>query len=128
TTMRNKHVDVNGSRMQFHFCGKSHRWHEVDIHDRRLAKIVGHCQDLPGQELFQFVDEGGERRDVRSEDVNEYLREISGQEFTAKDFLTWAGTVLMATALKEFEEFETKAQAKKNIVAAIESVAEKLGN
>lgn len=128
TTMRNKHVDVRGATLRFHFRGKSGKWHNVDIRDRRIAKIVERCQDLPGQELFQFVDDDGERRDVRSEDVNEYLREVSGEDFTAKDFRTWAGTVLAAMALREFEKFDTKAQAKKNVVAAIESVAEKLGN
>lgn len=128
TTMRNKHVDVNGSALRFHFRGKSGKWHDVDIRDRHIAKIVERCQDLPGQELFQFMDDDGERRDVRSEDVNEYLREISGQDFTAKDFRTWAGTVLAAMALREFAKFDTKVQAKKNVVAAIESVAEKLGN
>jgi DNA topoisomerase-1 len=128
TTMRNKHVDVRGANLRFHFRGKAGKWHDVDIHDRHIAKIVERCQDLPGQELFQFVEDDGSRRDVRSEDVNEYLREISGQDFTAKDFRTWAGTVLAAMALREFETFETKAQAKKNIVAAIESVAKKLGN
>lgn len=128
TTMRNKHVDVNGSTLRFHFRGKSGKWHNVDIRDRHIAKIVERCQDLPGQELFQFVDDDGERRDVRSEDVNEYLREISDRDFTAKDFRTWAGTVLAAMALREFEKFDTKAEAKKNVVAAIESVAEKLGN
>ncbi len=128
TTMRNKHVDVRGAKLRFHFRGKSGKWHDVDIRDRRIAKIVERCQDLPGQELFQFVDDDGSRRDVRSEDVNEYLREISGEDFTAKDFRTWAGTVLMAMALRDFDEFETKAEAKKNIVAAIEVVAGKLGN
>jgi len=128
TTMRNQHVDVEGANLRFHFRGKAGRWHNVDIHDRRLAKIVERCQDLPGQELFQFVGGDGTRHDVRSEDVNEYIREITGQDFTAKDFRTWAGTLLAAMALREFEVFETKAQAKKNIVAAIESVAGKLGN
>jgi DNA topoisomerase I len=128
TTMRDKHVDVNGSKVQFHFRGKSAQWHTVDIRDRRLAQIVKSCQDLPGQELFQFVDETGERRDVRSDDVNAYLREIGGEDFTAKDFRTWAGTVLAAMALREFRKFDTKAQAKKNIVAAIEAVAKRLGN
>jgi len=128
TTMRNKHVDVRGAKLRFHFRGKSGKWHDVDIRDRRIAKIVERCQDLPGQELFQFVDDDGSRRDVRSEDVNEYLREISGEDFTAKDFRTWAGTVLMAMALRDFDEFKTKAEAKKNIVAAIEVVAGKLGN
>jgi DNA topoisomerase-1 len=128
TTMRDKHVDVHGANLRFHFRGKAGKWHNVDIHDRRLAKIVEKCQDLPGQELFQFVDDDGKRHDVRSEDVNEYLREISGQDFTAKDFRTWAGTVLATAALRAFEKFESKAQAKKNVVAAIESVAQKLGN
>ena len=128
TTMRNRHVEVNGSELRFHFRGKSGKWHNVDIRDRRLAKIVERCHDLPGQELFQFVDDDGQRHDVRSEDANEYLRDISGQDFTAKDFRTWAGTVLAAIALREFEKFDTKAQAKKNVVAAIESVAKKLGN
>lgn len=128
TTMRNKHVEVKGSELRFHFRGKAGKWHQVDIHDRGIAKIVERCQDLPGQELFQFVDDDGSRHDVRSEDVNDYLREISGQDFTAKDFRTWAGSVLAAMALREFEKFDTKAQAKKNLVAAIETVAKKLGN
>jgi len=128
TTMRNKHVDVHGATLRFHFRGKAGKWHNVDIHDRHIARIVERCQDLPGQELFQFVEDDGTRRDVRSEDVNDYLREISGNDFTAKDFRTWAGTVLAAMALREFEKFDSKAQAKKNIVAAIESVAKKLGN
>ncbi len=128
TTMRNRHVDVNGAELRFHFRGKSGKWHNVDIHDRHIAKIVERCQDLPGQELFQFVDDDGGRHDVGSEDVNDYLREIGGQDFTAKDFRTWAGTVLAAMALREFEKFDTKAQAKKNVVAAIESVAKRLGN
>lgn len=128
TTMRDRHVDVNGSTLQFNFRGKSGKRHNVDIRDRRLAKVVKSCQDLPGQELFQYFDEEGDRQDVKSTDVNEYLREISGQDFTAKDFRTWAGTVLSAMALREFEKFDSKAQAKKNIVQAIENVAERLGN
>jgi DNA topoisomerase-1 len=128
TTMQDKHVNVRGSMLRFHFRGKSGKWHDVDIRDCRLAKIVKNCQDLPGQELFQYVDENGQRRDVDSNDVNEYLREITGQDFTAKDFRTWAGTVLGAMALREFERFDSQAQAKKNIVQAIETVAERLGN
>lgn len=128
TTMRRRHVDVRGSTLRFHFRGKAGKWHEVDINDRRLAKIVKNCQDLPGQELFQYVNEDQSRQDVTSEDVNAYLREISGQDFTAKDFRTWAGTVLAAMALREFERFDSQAQAKKNVVQAIESVAERLGN
>ena len=96
--------------------------------DRRIARIVRACQDLPGQELFQYVDVEGERRDVTSSDVNQYLREITGRNVTAKDFRTWQGTVLAAMALQEFQEFDTKAALKKNVRAAIEHVAARLGN
>jgi DNA topoisomerase-1 len=128
TTMRDRHVQVQGTTLRFHFRGKSGVWHDVDIRDARLAKIVKSCQDLPGQELFQYVDENGRRQDVHSNDVNDYLREISGEDFTAKDFRTWAGTVLGALALQEFTKFDSQAQAKKNIVKAIETVARCLGN
>ena len=128
TTMRDRHVNVRGSTLRFHFRGKSGKWHDVDIHDRGLAKIVKRCQDLPGQDLFQYVDEDGQRKNIASEDVNEYLRAITRHDFTAKDFRTWAGTVLAARALQEFQKFDSKAQAKKNVVQAIESVAERLGN
>jgi len=128
TTMKNRHVDVNGSTIRFHFRGKAGKMHEVDIRAPRLAKIVRSCQDLPGQELFQYFNEAGDPQDVKSGDVNDYLREITGQDFTAKDFRTWAGTVLAAIALKEFQRFDSKAQAKKNLLQAIESVAERLGN
>jgi DNA topoisomerase-1 len=128
TTMRDRHVDVNGSTIEFNFRGKSGKWHKVGIRDRGLAKVVKSCQDLPGQELFQYVDEEGKQQDVKSTDVNDYLREVSGQDFTAKDFRTWAGTVLGAMALREFEQFDSKTQAKKNIVEAIENVAKRLGN
>ena len=128
TTMRDRHVEVNGSTLRFHFRGKSGKQFTVDIQDRRLAKIVKSCQELPGQELFQYINEDGERQQVNSEDVNEYLRQTSGEDFTAKDFRTWAGTVLAALALRECERFDSQAQAKKNIVTAIESVARRLGN
>jgi DNA topoisomerase-1 len=128
TTMRNKHVDVDGSTVTFHFQGKSRVQHTVDIRDRRLARIVQRCHDIPGYELFQYVDKDGTRRSVDSADVNEYLREISGQEFTAKDFRTWAGTVLACEILWEFEQFESETQAKKNVVQAIKQVAARLGN
>ena len=128
TTMRNKHVHVEGSTVTFAFRGKSGVEHEIDVNDRRLAKIVKRCQDMPGYELFQYVDADGTRHAVDSSDVNEYLRKISGEHFTAKDFRTWAGTVLACMMLREFEAFETDKQAKTNVVRAIESVAEKLGN
>jgi DNA topoisomerase-1 len=128
TTMRNRHASVRGSKIRFEFRGKSGINHSIDIQDCRLARVVERCQDLPGQELFECVDEEGNVQDVGSSDVNEYLREISGEDFTAKDFRTWAGTVLAAMALQEFEAFDSEAQAKKNIVRAIERVAERLGN
>jgi DNA topoisomerase I len=128
TTMRDHHVDVSGQRMRFQFRGKSGKKHAIDISDPRLAKIVKQCQDLPGQEIFQYIDDGGKQQDIKSEDVNEYLREITGQDFTAKDFRTWAGTVLAAMALHELEKFDSQTQAKKNILCAIEAVAERLGN
>jgi DNA topoisomerase-1 len=128
TTVRDRHAEVKGSRIRIEFKGKSGINHEVDVRDSQIAKIVGQCQDLPGQELFQYVDDEGAVRDIGSSDVNEYLREISGQDFTAKDFRTWAGTALAAQALQEFEDFDTKAAAKRNITKAIERVAERLGN
>jgi DNA topoisomerase I len=128
TTMRDRHAEVAGSKVRLEFKGKSGINHEIDIRDPQIAKIVEQCQDLPGQELFQYVDNQGAVRDIGSTDVNEYLREISGQDFTAKDFRTWAGTALAAQALQEFEDFDSKAAAKRNVTKAIERVAERLGN
>lgn len=128
STMQDRHVNVNRGTMEFRFKGKSGKHHQIRIHDPRIAKIVRGVQDLPGQDLFQYVDTDGNIRDIKSEDVNNYLREITGDEFTAKDFRTWAGTVLAAIALRQFEQFATKAQARKNLVAAIERVAQRLGN
>jgi DNA topoisomerase I len=128
TTMRNRHVTVQGSELRFKFKGKSGKTHSIGIKDRRLAQIVRRCQELPEQELFQYIDDDGARCTIDSSDVNAYLKEISGEEFTAKDFRTWAGTVLAAMALQEMEAVDTQARAKKNVVAAIERVAERLGN
>ena len=128
TTIRHDHVEVNGSTITFEFRGKSGKVHKVSTRDRRLAKIVRACHELPGQELFTYVDEAGEHRDVDSADVNAYLQDISGEPFTAKDFRTWAGTVLASLALAEFESFDTKAAAKRNVTRAIERVANNLGN
>jgi DNA topoisomerase-1 len=128
TTMQDRHVNVKGSKLRFRFRGKSGRLHEVDVTDRRIARIVLKLQDLPGQELFQYVDDQGEVRNITSQDVNDYLREITGEDFTAKDFRTWAGTILAAIALNAQEKFETKKQAKTNIKNAISAVAKILGN
>lgn len=128
TTMRNRHVDVAGGTVIFHFTGKSGIKHEIDVADRRVANIVKRLRDLPGHHLFQYVDEAGDRQDVDSEAVNAYLQEVSGQSFTAKDFRTWAGTLLASQALQEFESFDSEAQARRNVVRAIERVAERLGN
>ena len=128
TTLRNKHAEVNGSRVRFQFRGKSAKEHVIDVHDARLAKIVQKCQDLPGQELFAYINGDGTVQDVKSDDVNSYLREISGQDFTAKDFRTWAGTVLAAKELCQCCDFETKKDLKKNITRTVEAVAHRLGN
>ncbi len=128
TTMRNEHVEVNGSTIRFKFKGKSGKFHDIDLKDRQLARLVKHSRDLPGYELFSYVDEAGNTHDIESADVNEYLREITGEAFTAKDFRTWAGTVLASLALREFEPATSDSEARKNIVRTIERVAERLGN
>ena len=127
-TMHNRHVHVNGSALRFQFRGKSGILHEVDVHDRRLARIVRQSRDLPGFELFQYVDADGERRTIDAADVNTYLKSIAGDEFTAKDFRTWAGTVLAARALRELAVFNSQAQGKRNVLRAVEAVATRLGN
>jgi DNA topoisomerase-1 len=128
TTLKDRHADVNGWTVEFRFRGKGGVEHSTGVTDRRLAALVKRCQDLPGQELFQYIDEDGQVQNVDSNDVNEYLRTITNEDITAKDFRTWAGTVAAAWALEEFEEFDTEAQAKRNIVRAIEQVAKRLGN
>jgi DNA topoisomerase-1 len=128
TTMRDGHVKVSGSNVRFIFRGKSGVEHALALDDRRLAKIVKQCRDLPGQELFQYKDENGAVIDIGSGDVNAYLKDITGEEFTSKDFRTWAGTVLAARLLREYEQVDSEARAKKNVVAAIEEVAKQLGN
>jgi DNA topoisomerase-1 len=128
TTIKNRHVRVKGAQLHFRFRGKSGRQHEVGMMDRRIAKIVSKCQDLPGQELFQYVGDDDEARNITSQDVNDYLHEITSENFTAKDFRTWAGTVLAAIALNAQEKFESHKQAKANIKTAICAVAELLGN
>jgi DNA topoisomerase-1 len=128
TTLKNRHVRVNGSEVRFRFTGKGGKQWSLQVKDRRIAKVVKACQELPGQELLQYVDENGELQDVTSGDVNAYLKKITGRDITAKDFRTWAGTVLAALALHEVEEFDCAAQAKRNVRSAIERVAARLGN
>ncbi|MDQ6621928.1 MAG: DNA topoisomerase IB [Verrucomicrobiota bacterium] len=128
TTMRNKHVQVKGTKLRFNFRGKSGVQHQLEVADRRLARIVKKVQELPGQDLFGYLDDGGEVRNVSSQDVNDYLQEITGEDFTAKDFRTWAGTVLAAVALNALDPSENKTAAKKNVKDAISAVAKILGN
>jgi DNA topoisomerase I len=128
TTLKNRHVAVDGNEVRFRFTGKSGKQWSLRVRDRRVARVIRACQELPGQELLRYVDEAGNCQDVTSTDVNEYLREIAGKDITAKDFRTWAGTVLAAMALNELEDFDSAAQAKRNLRAAIEKVASRLGN
>jgi DNA topoisomerase-1 len=128
TTLRDQHVDVDGATLRFEFRGKSGKEHSVEVHDRRLARIVKQCRDVPGQKLFQYLDENGERQSVSSEDVNAYLRETTGEDFSAKDFRTWGGTVLALSALLEVGACESEREANKAVVEAIKHVSGQLGN
>jgi len=128
TTMRDRHVKIEGAEVRFSFKGKSGKRHDVKLKDRRLASVVKRCRDIPGQELFQYLDDDGARQTIDSADINAYLQEITGEHFTAKDFRTWAGAVLCACHLNSVEEFASETEAKKHIVAAIKSVSQRLGN
>jgi DNA topoisomerase-1 len=128
TTLQDRHVEISGSKLRFEFRGKSGKVHSVSLSDRRLARIVHRCQTLPGEDLFQYVDDEGVRQTIGSGDVNDYIREISGEEFTAKDFRTWAGTILAVTALAEGGAWSSQRQAKSNVLRAIDQVAEQLNN
>lgn len=128
TTMRARHVDVDGSTLRFHFRGKSGKTHDVKVTDRRIAKVVARCNDLPGEELFQYTDEG-QLHSVEADDVNAYLKRISGAELTAKDFRTWAGTVLAAHALAGLPLASVSRTAlRKNVLSAVRNVSARLGN
>lgn len=128
TTLQDRHVEISGSNIKFEFRGKSGKNHSVSLSDRRLAKIVQRCQDIPGEDLFQYVDEEGVRQTISSGDVNDYLREISGADFTAKDFRTWSGTKLAVAALTDIGHCTSARQIKTNILRAIDSVANQLNN
>ena len=128
TTLKNRHVDVQGSRIRFKFRGKSRKFHVVQVTDRRLARLVTRSRDLPGQDLFQYLDEAGEAQPVGAEDVNAYIKLIAEQDFTAKDFRTWGGTLIAAQCLAVSEAFESNSAGKAAALAAIGIVAEQLGN
>jgi DNA topoisomerase I len=129
TTLRNRHVDIIGSQVRFNFKGKSGKQHRIKLQDRRLARLIKQLQDLPGQDLFEYVDEEtGEAKPIESEDVNQYIREISGEDFSAKDFRTWAGTILAARFFREADVTPETAGSKKELVRAIARVADELGN
>jgi DNA topoisomerase-1 len=128
TTLRNKHVEVEGSTVKFNFRGKSGVEHAIGVNDRRIGRIIIRCLDLPGYELFQYLEPDGTRHSVDSSDVNEYLRQVTNDHFTAKDFRTWAGTVMACTMLHELDSFTSETQAKKNVVAVVKAVAYRLGN
>ena len=128
TTLKSRHVAVDGNEIRFRFTGKSGKQWSLRVKDRRIAKIIKSCQELPGQELIQYIDEDGNHQDVTSNDVNAYLKDITGKEISAKDFRTWAGTVLAAMALSEMDSFDSAAQAKRNLRTAIETVSVRLGN
>jgi DNA topoisomerase I len=128
TTLLDRHVKITGGELKFHFTGKSGKTWKLGMQDRRVARVVKSCQDLPGQHLFQYIDESGQQQAVTSADVNAYLKAISGDDITAKDFRTWTGTVLAAMALSELQSMHSQVAAKRNVRAAIEHVAERLGN
>ena len=128
STLRHDHIEIEGEEISFHFHGKSGKEHTISLRDRRLAGIIRRLQDIPGQELFQYYDDEGNHREIESADVNAYLREISGEDFTAKDFRTWGGTCLAAAALSEMDPGGTAWSAKKKITEAVRYAAERLGN
>jgi DNA topoisomerase-1 len=128
TTLKSRHVEIEGNEVRFRFTGKGGKQWSLRVRDRRIARIIRACQELPGQELLQYIDEEGNCQDVTSTDVNEYLKAITGKDITAKDFRTWAGTVLAAMTLSELESFDSAAQAKRNLRSAIEKVSARLGN
>src|ERR1700674_1355857 len=128
TTLRDRHVTFSGSTVRFLFRGKSGRELELGVTNRRVARVVRRCEELPGQMLFQYLGTDGERRAVHSDDVNQYLQEVSGEDYTAKDYRTWSATVLAIGALRDVARFESDAEAKRNVVAAIDGVARRLGH
>lgn len=128
TTLRDKHVEINGSKLKFEFKGKKGIWQEIELTDKRLARIVQKCKDIPGQELFQYYDEDGKRHSIDSGAVNDYLQQITGDDFTAKDFRTWAGTLHAFNALWQLPPTENKTARKQQLVDIVKDVSRRLGN
>ena len=128
TTLRRRHVSIDGATLRFEFRGKSGVAHTVAVTDRRIARIVQRCRELPGRELFQYVDARGRRQMVYADDLNTYLRQITGRDLTAKDFRTWTGTMLAAQALRDMGPASTRRDAEQNVLRAIDRTAERLGN
>lgn len=128
TTLRNRHVEVTSTKVKINFKGKSGQFHNIELEDRRLARLIGKIQDLPGQDLFQYIDEDDNLHGITSADVNEYIQEAAGAEFTAKDFRTWRGTILAALLLAECERCEAEAENKKLVTQIVKEVAAELGN
>jgi DNA topoisomerase-1 len=128
TTLRDKHVEISGAKIKFEFKGKSGKMHSIHLNDKRLSRLIRKCREIPGQELFQYIDDEGKRQSIGSADINEYLRTISGKDFTAKDFRTWAGTMMSVSVLSAFEDVQTVTAIKRNLNDAIKQVATKLGN
>jgi len=128
TTLRDRHVDIEGQKVRFEFRGKSGVQHEIELKDRRLANVIKKCQDIPGYEIFKYYDQSGDRHFVDSGDVNQYLQQVTNHDFTAKDFRTWAGTLLIAIELNQLGEFDSEKQAQENVTQAIKNVAKQLGN
>jgi DNA topoisomerase-1 len=128
TTMKDKHVEINGSTVKFSFTGKKGTTHNITLKNKRISRIVQHCRDIPGKELFQYVDSEGKRRPIDSGMINNYIKEVTGRDFTSKDFRTWAGTLHLLLSLKSIGEAVTKMKTKQNIVKALDEVSLKLGN
>ena len=128
TTLQNRHIKIEGSKIRFEFKGKKGIQHKISLQSRKLARLIKQCRDIPGKELFQYYDEAGERHSIDSGDINSYLKEITGEDFTAKDFRTWAGSVSALYAFKAAGEFENVTECRKKIISVIDEVAVSLGN
>ena len=128
TTLKDKHVEIKGDKIRFSFKGKKGKYHTITLKNKKLARIVQNCRDIPGKELFQYYDADGNRHAIDSGTINNYIKEASGMDFTSKDFRTWAGSLNLLRAFSSIGEAVTQAETKKNVIAALEEVSLKLGN